>query len=110
MGTHVPRCSTKGCTRACGTTGDYMYPQQFLAYCSADCMVSRGARTDSEGGPCANKACGNSREPDGRGGYAQHCSKECREGRGGAKGVRFEEEANDGAAMDDLAKLFPTMG
>lgn len=100
----IPRCKTKGCTRACGTVGDDAL--DFAAYCSADCMVSRGSRTDSEGGPCATKSCRNSREPDDRGGYLQRCSRECTESH---REVRFEEE-DGGGASDDFTKLFPTMG
>ena len=99
----IPRCKTKGCTRACGTVGDDTHG--FAAYCFADCMVSKGSRTDSEGGPCVTQGCTNSREPGGRGGYLQHCSRECREG--GRRGIVFEEEdGGGGGTIDDFHQAF----
>lgn len=47
--------------------------------------MSKGARTDSDGGPCKNKSvtkCQNSRHPDGQGGYQEYCCRSCRDGKG----------------------------
>ncbi|CAM9400970.1 unnamed protein product [Ectocarpus sp. 12 AP-2014] len=103
MANFIPQCKTRGCTRAVGVIGD-----QSVAYCSADCMVSRGSLTDSEGGPCRNTRCDNSKEPDGRGGYDDYCCSRCKEGRGLDR--RPVEEEGGGAGMDEFAELFPTLG
>jgi hypothetical protein len=107
-GSFIPQCKTRGCTRACATIDDDS--QDFIAYCSADCMVGKGVRTDSEGGPCINRSvtgCANSREPDGSGGYSKYCCRACREG----LGVSFRKnEDGDGEEMDDFGKMFPTLG
>ena len=76
-------------------------------------MISKGSRTDSEGGACTNKSktgCANSREPDGADGYKMYCCQECRDGQGLDR-PPVENDGGDGSAeMDAFAKMFPTLG
>lgn len=107
--TFIPQCKTPRCTRACGTLSK-KDPVEFMRYCSVDCMVSKGSRTDSEGPPCKNKVvtnCQNSKKPDGLGNYGNYCCTECRDGKGlGSKDERDDSGVDD-SGVDDLVGRFP---
>lgn len=108
--TFIPRCKTPKCTRACDTLSKDD-PVAFMRYCSVNCAVSKGSRTDSEGPPCKNKFstdCQNSKMPDGLGGYSNYCCTECRDGRGVSKDEWDDSSVDDGdSGVDNLVGLFP---